>query len=238
MACMTYYTRYTDANIILLEADKEAKLQNIIENDFPDVEYIFIEDERRVFHRTHYINEQLKISKTDNAVNIDVDTIVPVENLKIANDILIKEADNVMVIPYDGRCVCVGGLRADLFREKIDIRVLDKNSGFSHLMFGYISVGGAYMVNISCYKKCGWENENFTGWGPEDYERVIRLEILGHKPIILPGKIYHLNHPRGDNSGDRMEDIVLATKLEYSRVTSMMPEELKAYVKTWDWIRD
>ena len=99
-------------------------------------------------------------------------------------------------------------------------------------------MGGAYLVDVLRYRKYGWENEYFLGWGPEDAERYTRLEILGQKPCRVDGHLYHLFHPRGVNSG--MSDKVLAksTKKEYCKVCSLSPEELKKYIKSWKWIEN
>ena len=104
-------------------------------------------------------------------------------------------------------------------------------------MFGYISVGGAYLCNIERYKLYGWENEYFIGWGPEDYERFMRLDIFGKKPLQIKGVIHHLNHPRGGNSGNFFKHVILETKREYCKICAMMPDELRQYVDTWPWIK-
>lgn len=236
LTAIRFYQKYTDAKIMLLEADDSSKIGDEIHDYFPEVEYIFIEDHNPIFHRTHYINLEMIRASTKNTANIDVDAIVPPAQLVAANSVLLNGND-VMVLPYDGRFVCQSACRSDLFRHKVDIRIFEEIPGNSQLMYGYISVGGAYLVNVERYKQCGLENEYFIGWGPEDYERFIRLDILGHKPIQIPGVIYHLEHPRGINSGDKVENVVLATKREYCTVCSMMPEELKEYIKSWPWIR-
>lgn len=235
LAAIGYYQRYTDAPILVLEADRKTCLRDILLKEFPDVNYIFIEDSNEIFHRTHYINEEFRKVMTQNAAVIDVDIIVPPQQLEKANNMLLANEENVMVIPYDGRAVCQDACRTEQFCKSLDLRVFTEMPGCQRLMFGYISVGGAYLVNIERYRRCGWENEHFIGWGPEDSERFTRLDILEHKPLQLPGVIYHLEHPRGINSGDQIEEVTLATKREYSKVCSMMPSELCAYIKKWPW---
>lgn len=237
LATLNYYRNYTDAEIILLEADKRPIMQKHMKIDFPDVEYIFIRDDNPVFHRTRYLNLQMKRARTANTANIDVDVIVPVPQLLAANACLLENPDVVIALPYDGRFVSVDACRSDLFRRRCNPAILTEIPGRVQLMFGFISVGGAYLVNIARYKNFGLENENFPGWGPEDFERVTRLDILGHKPVRIPGVIYHLNHPRGINSGDMYEPLMRATKLEYCKVCAMMPAQLRAYVDSWNWCR-
>lgn len=234
IACLRYYSINTDAKIMLLEADKEPQLEKTVKAHFPDVKYIFVKDDSEVFHRTHYINEQFRLTETANAACIDVDTIVPIAQLKAANEALLNDG-HTMVLPYDGRFLLMSDFRSNLFRQSAQIGAFESDPGNQRLMFGYISVGGAYLCNVKKYKECGWENEHFIGWGPEDYERFLRLEILGRKPLQIPGVIYHLNHPRGGNSGNHFEQVILATKREYCKVCAMMPDELRAYIDSWPW---
>lgn len=141
-----------------------------------------------------------------------------------------------MVLPYDGRFIAVDDYYSDLFRQSLDISTLTTIQGNQTLMFGFISVGGIYVVDVAKYKECGWENENFLGWGPEDFEREHRLDILGHRPKRVSGVIYHLNHPRGVNSTNAIEDLAYSTKKEYCHVCSMLRPELISYIETWIWV--
>lgn len=234
-ATFEYYRLYSNACIIVLEADDCPKLSFLNEINDNRVQYIFVRDYNPIFHRTHYINVELATLKTSNAACIDVDVIVPIEQLSQANALL-TETDEVMVLPYDGRFVAEDDARSDLFRQTKAIESLTTLSGYVQLLFGYISVGGAFLCNVERYRKYGWENEYFIGWGPEDYERFMRLDILGKKPKQIEGVIYHLNHPRGNNSGNFVEHVVLTTKREYCKVCSMTTTELRNYIDTWPWI--
>lgn len=230
---LKYYQKYTSVPIIVVEADTESHLRNVMGREFPNIEYVFIEDDKSIFHRTHYMNEGFRRVKTRNAANIDADIIVPMPQLIEANRILSHE-DTIMVIPYDGRCVDLSEDLSNRFCEKIDTNLL-LTCHNERFMFGHWSVGGAYLVHVKQYQKMGWENENFLGWGPEDIERVHRLDILGFKPLKTEGMIYHLYHPRGINSSDQDLKTAYSTKREYCKVCSMLPDELKEYISTWKW---
>lgn len=234
-ATMAYYSKYTDCSMMLLEADSEPRLKQMVNAEFPHVDYMFVNDSNPIFHRTHYINEELRQVKTANAAVIDSDIIVPIGQLVEANNILL-ESDVVMALPYDGRAIGQDAYYSDLFRSNLDPDIFEAVDGNQRLMFGFISVGGAYLVDVNKYRSLGWENEHFPGWGPEDFEREHRVNILGYKPLRIEGKIHHLSHPRGINSSNSHEPLVLATKREYCKVCSMMPDELRQYVDTWSWI--
>lgn len=46
MAALQYYTRYTDASIIILEADKKPYLLDMVKSRFPNVKYLLVKDEK------------------------------------------------------------------------------------------------------------------------------------------------------------------------------------------------
>lgn len=234
-ASMGYYRKHTDAKLMIIESDEKSLLGAVMRTEFPEVEYIFVEDRNPMLHRTLLMNEEFRRIQTRNAANIDVDVIVPIEQLSAANDAVLS-GKYVMALPYDGRVVQSPNTFADIFRHTLDIHSLTEIDGYQQLMFGFASLGGAYVVDVARYREFGWENEHFLCWGPEDMERFHRLDILGHRPHQISGKCYHLPHSRGINSGDTVPKLVLSTKKEYYYILSMLPEELRIYIKNWDWI--
>ena len=76
------------------------------------------------------------------------------------------------------------------------------------------SVGGAFLVNKEFYLYAGGENENFYGWGPEDAERVKRLEIFNMSIYFTPGELFHLWHPVGKNSCFANHEVERKNRLE------------------------
>lgn len=97
----------------------------------------------------------------------------------------------------------------------------------------YYSLGGAFLVNRDEYLKAGGENENFYGWGPEDYERFYRMEILNKEIVRIEGPLYHLFHTRGINSTYANKKMAIQCKEELCRICSMTTLELNNYIKTW-----
>lgn len=234
LASVKYYLTYTDAEIIIVESDTESKCVKMIsELGLNRIKHIFLFDTSPILHRTKYMNYGFKSVRTTYAANIDSDIIVPIEQLLKAF-YLISHSDYVMVIPYEGKCVMITEEETNILRDSLTVANLNIRS--KTLMFGKWSVGGAYLVNVTRYKNLGLENENISAWGPEDAERVARVSILEHGPVFMPGVIYHLYHPRGLNSYYPTQELALTSKREYCKVCSMMPEELREYVKTWVWL--
>ena len=91
--------------------------------------------------------------------------------------------------------------------------------------------GGAYLVHRQHYFQCGGENERFTGWGPEDAERMHRVRILGHKVAwTRSGQLYHLYHPRGASSSYQSKDDADRLRRELVKICSMDKETLISYL--------
>jgi len=67
-------------------------------------------------------------------------------------------------------------------------------------MYAPNPIGGAFFANLKCYKESGLENENFYGWGMQDGERFYRWRNMGYRIRRIPGPLFHLSHPRGQNS--------------------------------------
>ena len=138
--------------------------------------------------------------------------------------------------PYDGHFYTLSPKDSDLFVQDRSFERLDELVKTSHLAHGPHSVGGAFLVNRKLYLQYGGENENFYGWGPEDAERVKRMEILGLSVYRTKGPLFHLYHPRKENSWYGSADIELRNRREFLTVCSMTHDELQRYVRSWHWI--
>ena len=88
-------------------------------------------------------------------------------------------------------------------------------------MYGYHSVGGAFIVNKEKYLNAGGENENFYGWGLEDCERVKRMEILNLQVHRSIGSLFHLWHPTGKNSWFAYPKIEIRSRNEFLKTCSI-----------------
>lgn len=231
---MFYHDIFKNSSFIILEADIVSRLDGKFKSD--RILHLFISDNNRIFHRTKYINIMLGRVITPLAAVWDADAICPINQIIDAADIL-QNSEDVMVYPYDGVFWSVGIALSELFRQHLDLKLLTDYPQPRSLMCGYHSVGGAYIVHVSRYRKCGWENEYFKGWGPEDAERYVRLEILGNTPSRVNGHLFHLYHPRGVNSGMSDKELAKGTKKEYCNICSMNQLELKEYINGWEWIK-
>ncbi len=242
MGMLNFYSHnLRKAKYLILEADSKP---HIDESRFcnkmlkPYLEYCFVKDDNPIFHRTRYINQMLRQANTKVAAVWDTDAIAPPMQVIDAYRAILR-GETTMAYPYDGRFWAVNDFFSRRFCEayKDELLYLTNYPQPLSLMCGYYSVGGAFLVDINKYRHCGWENEHFVGWGPEDAERYRRMELLGHKPLRISGSLYHLYHPRGINSGDYNHHLALSTKKEYCRICGMQPDELRREVAQWEWIK-
>ncbi|WP_158228510.1 galactosyltransferase-related protein [Parabacteroides provencensis] len=227
-----FYTSRTNARFILLEAG-ETQLVNI--THYNHVEYIFCKDNNRIFHHTHYRNEMIKRAGTPIVAIWDIDIVVPLDQLYVAAE-AIRKYGNVLSYPFDGCCYSIPEELSSKYRENPDIRLLENKHPVLSTMFGMLTVGGVFLANRKQYMRAGMENENFVGWGPEDAERLKRITILNLPVFRVPGSIYHLWHPRKENSCFANQEQNLKAKKELIRICRMNSPDLQNEINTWHWL--
>jgi len=218
--------KITGSSVIILEADSKPRFE-CKENNF--ISYHFIEDHDPVFYRTKYRNILLSKIKTQIAGVWDTDVVIPGE--QIISSIQDIQKGCIMSFPYDGRFFSLSPEVSKKYCECLSIQFLMENIKYYSQDFGTYSTGGAFLVNKDEYLKCGGENEHFYGWGPEDIERVKRIEILGFDIQRTEGPLFHLHHPRFswfDN-----ENTEVNNRTEFIKICNMTRKELCDNMKTW-----
>lgn len=211
-------------NIIALEADTNEKITKI-----KGITKIFVEDNNLIFHRTKYLNQMTLQSATPFLAIWDADVIIPPEQIIEAVNVL-RENEADMMSPFDGRCLNTISEINPGFYKNVDVDFLKKSESKMKMVWDQ-SVGGAVIVNRDKYIESGMENENFYGWGLEDFERVTRWEILGNRSFRVDGPLYHLWHPKGINSIYSSVENRKRLEKEFQKVSEMSRQELKVYIK-------
>ncbi len=219
------YLSILRCRIIVLEADESPKAKELDRNS--NIDYVFVKDTGAIFHRTKYINQLLRIAQTEAVAIWDTDVLAHYRHIHAALQLIRQGA--TIAYPYDGRMVMLSEQLSRQVRRNPDLGYL-RNLRMKSLL-GRKLCGGAYLVHKQRYLQCGGENEHFTGWSPEDAERLHRVIILGHKACrISNGELFHLYHPRGNNSSFQSKDEARKMREELIKVCSMTPDELKAYL--------
>lgn len=221
-----------NADISVLEGDIQPLYR--LKKEYRNVKYRFIEDPDPVFHRTKYLNQLLRDAQGAVVGVWDTDVMVPEEQILDAAK-AIRSGRAIMSFPYDGRFYMLSPDDSDQFVSDRSYKRLEDQVRNRHLAHGPHSVGGAFLVNRKKYLQSGGENEHFYGWGPEDAERVKRIEILGQSVYRAKGPLFHLYHPRKENSWYGSAEIELKNRQEFLNVCSMTQEELQKYIQAWKW---
>jgi hypothetical protein len=197
LAVITHLHKYFDTNIFVLEGSSQnfSVFRSLVKNK---VKYFFIEDNDIIFHKTKYINILAEKVKTPFISIWDADVIADKNQIFESVSILRgNEAD--VSYPYDGRFLDTSDIIRALFLAKKNIAVLHEHIYYTHLIYGNNMVGGAIIMNYEKYMQSGMDNEDFYGWGNEDYERQFRFDALGYRTHRSKGPVYHLSHPRDMN---------------------------------------
>ena len=228
-AILPYLISYTYATILVMEVDEEQKF--FLKNTDKRIKYYFQKDTDVIFHYTRYRNELLIRSETNIIAIWDADVFLTVSQLKAGIEWVKKGV--TMCIPYDGRAFYLSpedsiNARKNLYRY---INNCEEESLIP--LLGRSSVGGVFIINKQRYLQAGGENENIYGWGPEDAERVKRMEILEEPVERVSGPLFHLYHPRGINSTFGYDERDRNNVNELIKVCRMSTEELRKYIQTW-----
>lgn len=228
-AILSYLISYTYATILVMEVDEEQKF--FLKNTDKRIKYYFQKDTDVIFHYTRYRNELLIRSETNIVAIWDADVFLTVSQLKAGIEWVKKGV--TMCIPYDGRAFYLSpedsiNARKNLYRY---INNCEEESLIP--LLGRSSVGGVFIINKQRYLQAGGENENIYGWGPEDAERVKRMEILEEPVERVSGPLFHLYHPRGINSTFGYDERDRNNVNELIKVCRMSTEELRKYIQTW-----
>jgi hypothetical protein len=88
-------------------------------------------------------------------------------------------------------------------------------------------VGGAVIVDRERYFEAGMENETHYGWGNDDFDRFYRFRGLGYKIYWVDTPLFHLCHPRGDNSRFRSDIFKRISSEELYKIECSSEKELE-----------
>lgn len=230
LLAVSEYLAALQCPVIVLEADALPHVNDTC--CMNNVEYRFTEDTNTVFHRTHYINILLRMAPTEAVAIWDTDVLVDYNQISEALRLIQQGA--TLSYPYDGRFIMLSEQLSEQMRRKLDFEFLH-NLGMKSFL-GRKLCGGAFIAHKQRYLQCGGENERFTGWGPEDAERLHRVRILGHKACHIPsGELFHLYHPRGNSSNYQSKDDARRLREEFVKVCCMSSDELKSYILNEDY---
>lgn len=228
-----YLTKYFKTNISIIENDiNQNFLLDGLDISPSKINYEFRKSDNYIFHRTKLLNDMAKNCKTSIISLYDTDVIFKIKQY-INTVELLRSGTFDVVFPYDGRFINYDGNILNQILNTLDVETIEESQGGC---YNPNSVGGSIFFNKHKFIEYGMENENFISWGFEDTCRAVRIQKLSLKCARVSGILYHLNHPTSVNSSNTKHKAYYDNYYEYQKVLSMSTEQLKQYIKTWNWI--
>ncbi len=220
---INYLERNFDTNIFVLQA---SAYDNGMVTRFmgKQIHYRFVEDFDTVFYRTKYLNQMTMAVDTPYVAIWDTDVVIHKDQI-IESVQKLREGYKI-AYPYDGHFYDTTQIIREVFRKTGKIQALIRNKAKMGLIYGNKMKGGAMFVNRESYINAGMENENFYGWGPEDFERYDRWEIMGYKIYRCDGCLFHLTHSRTNNSTFRSVDQMKDSNIERTKTMLSSKQEI------------
>lgn len=227
LTAVASWLEQTQCALYILEADATQQIPQELCNR-ASINYTFVKDENPCFHRTKYINSLLSMANTELVAVWDADIIVPLENIVSAVNQNMEYKETI-TYPYARKCIWLSASESDDFCNSNELSTIE-NTKCSPII-GRPFCGGAFIVNTERYLSIGGENEKFTGWGPEDAERMRRCRILGHKANWIDISLaYHLAHPIKNNSRYFSQEMADTMRREFVMECCMTEIELYEHI--------
>jgi predicted glycosyltransferase involved in capsule biosynthesis len=221
LSVVSFIHKNFNTNIFVLEASScdNHIFKRLIKNE---VEYFHFETYDIIFHKTKYLNILTQKTNTPFLAIWDADVIADKSQILDAVEQLRKNDADVSY-PYDGRMLDTSDTIRTLYFMKKNIDILHKYKDYMNLIYGDKIIGGAVIVDSEKYRQTGMDNEDFYGWGNEDFERHYRFENLGYRIYRSKGPLYHLTHPRDINGRYRSK--------EHFKITTNMVNNIRCSSK-------
>jgi len=217
--------KFFDTNIVLVEIADYCN--GILKSLIPkSVEYVFIEDKDSILYRTKHLNDVIPEVKTDLIALWDVDIVVDKKAVLEAVS-FVRDGRADVAYPYNGICLETSEILRSYYLKKRDVRILHRNKEKLNNLYNRMLVGGGVIVNREKYIRAGMENETHYGWGNDDFDRYHRFMALDYKIHRVETPLFHLWHPRGDNSRFRSDIFRQISVAELLLIERSTEEEIK-----------
>ena len=181
-----------------------------------DIKYEFVEDDDPILYKTWHFNEMLRSVDTRFVGIWDADVMADCEAVcECINQLRTGTAQ--LALPYNGVCLDTSPIIRNAYLKTNDYGVLKRQMQKMRRLQDHVLTGGAVLMNRDTFSLLGNENENYYGWGDDDFDRYIRFLNGGYGIFRSNTVLFHLSHKRGQNSGVSSKLKELYSKCELSR---------------------
>lgn len=234
---LDYILKNFNAPVYVIEADKERSANfawlSTTKYANTNVNYTYKKDDLPYFCRTNYLQTLLTTIEKPIVVFWDADMVIePKQLLESIEHIRSKQA--VMSIPFGWEKLHYTRKSFNLlFRDTLDFNLVSTVSDGNFIYKDARVLGGVAVLAREEYLKCGGENPNIIGYGPDDCDRVNRVTIITGKDVLRTnGPGIHLFHERTLDS-TRHNINFAKNEQEMVKVAHMSKAELLNYITTW-----
>ena len=134
--------------------------------------YEFVIDRDPILHKTKHFNEMLRNVTTEFVGIWDTDVIAYKESFLECFEKL-KKGEVTLALPYNGVCLDTSSIIRQVYLQKQKFDILVDNMQKMKRLQPYVLTGGAVLMHTETFRLLGGENENYYGWGDDDYDRYI-----------------------------------------------------------------
>ena len=222
----------------------------------PNCEIIIQESVGNTFNKCKLYNEGAIRAKYDSLCFLDSDVFVSYESLNKSIEV-IKDNPDTVAIGYNGTALYLSYTAKDHLNEDFTyddltniipptykLKLLDKNDMFE--VANLKALGGCLVMDRSCFDDINGFNPNFTGWGYEDNEIIIRSHKLGKNVVYINAEkpyLFHLPHMHKSGRSNQHEDRTHQKNenhnlAEFIKVQQMNNIDVYNYIKSWQTSAD
>lgn len=193
------------------------------------------------FPKTKILNDLILATEEKYIVMNDSDILLPIVSYIKARKKLINGTD--FVLPFSDDRNYYIGLNPEYFfesRKTIDL-IYNINNNQNEFEKKFDSPrpgppGGIHFLRKQSYIDGYMENENFSGYGPEDMEKIVRFKRLGFKFDRLPGYIFHISHD-GDSNAYQLLNVG-KNEFLFNQIISFSDKELIEYYERQEYFAE
>ena len=189
-------------HVIISEEDESSKLNEFVDSwskYFKSFLLLFTQS-NDLFNKSAAVNEGVKKATTSHVVMMDSDVLIEKDVFDKSLSLLDSFFD--FVYPFNRMVQQIYSIGESI--ENFDFSNVD-----SEIEIRPNADGGCLFCRKQSLLNIGGFNQNYKGWGGEDNEVTLRINLSDYKSVRLNNILYHLHHTKktrnGSNAGILLE---------------------------------
>jgi predicted glycosyltransferase involved in capsule biosynthesis len=239
-----YKTIAPNSKFIVVEDDTKKEFEYLADHN--NIQYIHTNNNQN-YNKCKSYNIGLTHATTEIVCFLDIDCIISKQNLYKALETVLKS--DCVSIGYNGISIYLSYLAKEQIKnaqlinlyEHFDTLVDRSNiynefTNDNYHIGNTKAVGGVVIGRNNTFTSVGGFNPNFTGWGYEDNEIIVRMHKLGI-PVFYTNTdkpyLFHLPHIDVEKNEVKNHSFYKSNEAEYLKILSFSESELTNYINSW-----